>query len=369
MKNLKYIFEYMSGKDLENKKNLENDSEFMKEVIKKDKKFYNNCSDELKSNIEFVKSIISDYSTDVEFSMTVANAFLSNCENDDQKFEINAFMSNITKKLENHKELSYYIDSNKEYEKKQMMYDLLTIQLTDRFKNIYGMGFYNYLKLYDENVLNFVAEKYLDKLFLEDATFEDYLHSDYEQTENDSVINIVLNYIQAHDYYLFRYLIDNRFLLEPVLPELERIMNNWDSYEKEEIIKKPEQNVYKIIIEETYNYMKQHPECELPLNTILYFVANEFEVVDKIKENDTLGNGKMGELQDEICDIYSNNDMTRYELARANLLHVIVVEGIFQKHLGHKATNHIDIDVPVTRNPKILEFKKKPVNDVDSDDE
>ena len=79
------VFNYLVGNDILdfNIDELENNPEFMAEVVCKDKNSYNLCSDEIKTNIVFIRRILDNYKDDMDFALKVYKEFESIIEDDE----------------------------------------------------------------------------------------------------------------------------------------------------------------------------------------------------------------------------------------------------------------------------------------------
>ncbi len=96
----KLIWDYITGEEIANVEKLEEDSDFMIDVITitQDKKLYSLCSDTIKRNYEFVKFMVEQFKNDKEFIVKVADFYLATVDKQDVTYyELVIIMKKILK--------------------------------------------------------------------------------------------------------------------------------------------------------------------------------------------------------------------------------------------------------------------------------
>ena len=98
----KTLINYIKGNEIKdyNKKELENDPNFMKEVIEltNDRNMYNKCSKELKGNYKFIKDLVYKYIDDLPFIEEMISNFIlyNKNKNSNESIELTLMMLSNT---------------------------------------------------------------------------------------------------------------------------------------------------------------------------------------------------------------------------------------------------------------------------------
>lgn len=299
----KVIEDYIQGNDIEgyNIEDLENDYEFMINVIKKtnDKKMYNFCSDSLKKDYRLVKYLINKYNDDLDYIANIADNFLDNVENELERIEICLIMDKYISREEPNN--PYKVILSAVYQAKRVEIELYKHTSNDDFaNNEIGMGFLLMYDLYNEStiVTDFFAEKTIIAILSEnEINLEEHLHSKFkafEDLEKIGINNYLIQFISVYDSMLSSYLSTKPYLLKPLLSQIKYIKLNWENYNIRD-----EFTMYNTLLNEVYKYMEEHEfDCILTEIEIVYLVAKKLGISSKIKEYDRMSDEVYEELME-----------------------------------------------------------------------
>lgn len=241
--NKKYIFDYISGNDLEGCSidDLENDPDFMAEVIKatRDKRMYNLCSDDVKKNYDFVKSMIIIFKEDTEFILRIAENYLENVESNIstenvEKDELIILMGNIYDETKDSDLLEYKVYSKAIYE--NMMSEITAYLILAEKEDIYSVfSFIESMYKGSKIVKDYFAKSLTRTLLFDNGkyTFEELVHFRFKKIKDLEKIKdttFLVNYISDIDEYLGAYLQNNPELLIEFKESLAYVKKNWNSY-------------------------------------------------------------------------------------------------------------------------------------------
>lgn len=310
--NEKLIYDYIFGNDIENYdiEELENDYDFMTEVISRsnDKNMYNLCSYELKNDYNFVKFIIEKFKDDIEFICNIADSYLEITKDELELIELNIIMKNLTKNCDEFIKLKYnvYVVS---------FYNTLVVDLEvyKRKEKWIGEGFLIAFELYNSSkiILDFLAEKFITSFIFSDRiNIEELMHKRFK-TYNEFLQygknNFLIETINCYDSILASYLQTNVKILEVLDEKIKLIKKEWNVY-----FETKEADIYYTIIDKVYDYMSEHDlECNYSASEILYFVAHELNIIDKLEKYDTVCDGCY-EFMEEYT--YEYNEQDNYSL-------------------------------------------------------
>lgn len=279
------INDYILGNDIQNYnlEDLENDYEFMKLVIlySKDKNMYNLCSEKLKNNYEFIKFIINVFKDDIPFIRSIVDPYLENTNNEIEQIELCILMSDFTKNCDENIRIKYNLFSTSFYNCL-----VVDIEVYKRKENWIGKGFIVAYELYKSSkiITDFLATKFVVNIF-SDVNLEELLHKKYKTYDKfieEGKNNFLLKVIDIYDSSLTNYLKNNINIFDIFDEELSTIKNNWNMYNENK-----EYDMYSMIIEEVHEYMKEHEfECFYSEEEILYLIADELNIRDKIQKYD-----------------------------------------------------------------------------------
>lgn len=281
------VLDYLTGKEITKYdiEELENNFEFMKKVIVRDKKSYYLLSDELKENYDMVKLILEKYSDDKKFCDKVATRFLSKCNDTAYNFEINIIMGNILEG-DYDDQIRYTFPANTCYASFIMTIEQIKKNADEETKEEIGLGFgmLEYEFKNNEQVLGYISKKMLDEIFVAFMYFELSLHKIYLTKKNlDEVgkYEVLFNYIARYDKSLCEYLSTHPYLLTKILKEYEKIRSNWDKYEKQMVIE--ENKKYRYAIQEVEDYLEEDMSTLDPKYAI-ELVAKQLGIYYKMKK-------------------------------------------------------------------------------------
>lgn len=264
------IYNYMIGNDIENIEELENDPDFIFEVLKqsKDKAYYYYLPKYYQNKYEVIKFLIDNFKNDFNFLKEAVDQFLKrkiNNKQDDINYkEIIILMASLDKD-----ELSSYKAIRTAFYDK----DKIKIYMINEEQNI-GLGFIYIKDNYEDNevICKYYAESFLYELFYQNKVFEELIHKeikDLNELNRVGNISFLLRYISKYDYYLTEYIKDNTELLEKISHNLDLVKMNWSNY-----IDRLNYNRKEIILEKIKDFMDEYQgkfyfNCYLELDKIL----------------------------------------------------------------------------------------------------
>lgn len=341
---LDLIYRYINGEDLGEYtlEELENNKFFMLQVlnITKDKNMYQFCSDELKRDYLFVKTIILNFKSDLEFIDQVASNYLEtidDIEDSIERTELIIIMSNITEGQYNEISLKYHIMSDALFTGKRLAIELTKVkENSDELNNNLGMGFLYIYDTYIDNdtILSFYAKNIIDAIFTEyDINFEELLHSEFQKAEDIDAMglnNYMTQFISKYDQMLGSYLSQHVELLSDLKERIKKIQENWNNYER-----MMESNQYHEIIRKVSEYM-ENVDSILDETTLLYYVARELNVLDKIVFYDQVSDELYSEILANLDNEFLNDAIALNPQER---IHYNNVKSVFISEQRKKSLN------------------------------
>lgn len=239
--NKKLILDYISGNDIEGItiEELENDCEFMIEVIKytKDKNMYNLCSNEIKNNYIMVRFMIETFKDDIKFISEISTNYLGQVNNGDiTARELTILMNNIIGENEDISLSMYGIQSMVFYS--STMLDIeITLNSESEYEGEFGKGFILIKDMYNTSsiIIDFFAKKMINEIFYsnKDCNFEELIHRSFKifnELEDSKINKYLINYINSFDNCLSSYVSCHLELLEDLKNNVNKIIKNWDKY-------------------------------------------------------------------------------------------------------------------------------------------
>lgn len=298
--NEELVNKYIYGLEIEdyNIEELENDIEFMEEVILKtrDKNFYKLCSKELKNDYKFIKFIIDLFKTDKEFICQVADKYLDNVNDETNRIELLIIMNNLVN------DNKYKIDLDGIFMSNRLAFELYKLKKGD---DKIGLGFLLISMSYMNNklILDYYAKRLVETIFEEyDINLEHLLHKEFREVE-DIDNNYIINFINRYDKMLAKYVSNNKELLDDLVEEISKIKVNWYAY-----IKNQEKNRYSAIIKYIREYMMYDvSNCRLTDLEMLYLIGIELNIAEKIYEYDDIDEDLYESIVDELSYISVDN--------------------------------------------------------------
>lgn len=255
--NKRLIWDYINGENIDNIDELEDDYEFMMEVIKitHDKKMYHLCSKQIKSNYEFVKFMINEFKKDKEFIVQIANFYLNTInENDTTYHEIVIIMQKLLKyeDLGESEKLddaiyTYNMAASTLLSKEKLLATMVIQQEEDlMMKKEFGLGFLiikTGIGYQSEIICDYFATEYLIDIIKDDKNMnlEAFLHKSFttfQKVKEQGLNHFLIMYISLYDSNLAEYISNHLYLLKDALWVMKRIENNWYNYEQIELEEK-----------------------------------------------------------------------------------------------------------------------------------
>lgn len=255
--NKRLIWDYINGENIDNIDELEDDYEFMMEVIKitHDKKMYYLCSKQIKSNYEFVKFMINEFKKDKEFIVQIANFYLNTInENDTTYHEIVIIMQKLLKyeDLGESEKLddaiyTYNMAASTLLSKEKLLATMVIQQEEDlMMKKEFGLGFLiikTGIGYQSEIICDYFATEYLIDIIKDDKNMnlEAFLHKSFttfQKVKEQGLNHFLIMYISLYDSNLAEYISNHLYLLKDALWVMKRIENNCYNYEQIELEEK-----------------------------------------------------------------------------------------------------------------------------------
>lgn len=279
------IDDYIEGKEIDQISKIEDNKEFMIQVINtsNDFKMYNLCSNKLKNDYEFVKYLITKYQENTKFICKVADTYLLNSEDNINKLELTIIMNNI---VENKEKQKYLEKLENEFRKE--LYEIQYLKLKNKqIEKEIELGFALIESKYKTSkiIINHYADKFIQEilyiLFDEGTNLEQKIHEQFycpEEIKKIGIKNYILNLIIAYDKSLAARLSINPELMDKLKKQIENILNNWDKYEtlnKNEKYNRLFQKINKYLEYNKYN-------ITLTKSEILYNIGIELNILEEL---------------------------------------------------------------------------------------
>ena len=314
--NISLIEKYVNKKNLGEytKEQLENDTNFMINVIKytNDFKMYYACSEKVKKDYELVKYLVLKFKNNTNFINTVAKYYIDNVDTDWERKELGIIMEKILPK-----DLSeeYNILNEANYESKRLEIEILKCK-DKKLEIMLDMGF---VLIYDEYsgsdiILNYYIDCLLKEIIKENnIDFEKMLHKQFRSADKIKKLginNYITDFIRNYDFMLSSYICVHIDLVKPLANKIKSIIDNWDTY-----CSKDEKKRYNNMLDMVHEFM-QINDSDISESEILYYVANELGITEKVKQYDGTKNLE-NELGYELdYDIEVLKDMVEFTIER-----------------------------------------------------
>ena len=240
--NMKLVYDYINGEEIENIDILENNYKFMIDVISitRDKNMYRLCSESLKNNHEFVMFIINFFKDNKDFINEVALEYMNKIDSGDIRYKELCFvMSDIFNDQYDDRAIYYNLLRSAIYNSERVSINIVINEENDLLnKKQLGLGFILVL-LSDlgksKIITKYFAIKYLEEIFYEkdNMSFEDFIHSkfhDLNLLKKIGIKNFIIDYVKNYDVNLSDYLFVNIDLIKDVEKNINYVVSNWNKY-------------------------------------------------------------------------------------------------------------------------------------------
>ena len=320
MKNIdaSLIEKYINGDDLGEYsiEQLENDKDFMTSVINytNDVKMYSLCSDELKKNYEFVKYLLLKFKNNPDYITKIADYYFGNSDIDIERIELGIIMEKILpqdSEIERviSQNLKYKVLNDIEYGSEKFEINVAKAE-NPKLESKIGKGFLVIFDLYSDSdiILDYYAKRFLDDIIEEnDIDFEKMLHNQFKSADKIKEVginNYIINFISCYDSMLGQYMSTHLDLIKPVANKIKNIQDNWDSY-----LIKDEEERYNNMLDMVHDYMSTAISY-MEENDILYYVAKELGITEKVKEYDDM-------IELDVYDEELVDDMIKFDIEQS----------------------------------------------------
>ena len=271
---------------------LENDPEFMADVVCTNKELYSLCSDKIKSDYTFVKKLLDFYKDDLEFAKKIYAGFNpKDKESEDIRtniYEINIIMSKISKGEDEDIYNTCITMANLFYNADQMEFEESKKDYNYKIQEAFGLGFIyqRHLYHYNNTIMNFVVENYISEIFSRYINLELELHKKYDNYEEFEKLGKhfeIINYISYYDAELAEYVAANTSVLSEIDKKIKRIKNNWNAYEHylQKENEEYEKLKYERIIQRIFEYFDDN---NVDSYILLGYVSEQFGVKEEIRK-------------------------------------------------------------------------------------
>lgn len=294
--NKKLIFDYIVGNEIIDYDidTLENDYEFMMEVIKrtKDKKMYNLCSEEVKNNYLFIRFIVETFMSDLNFVNKIIRDYIEDMDQDDIRArELTVLISEHITRINSEDNMDLFLHkacAKAFYDLELCTFQYLIEEVNDEeLKKEYGLGFLYYFDKYNTSkiICDFFAKGLVDEIFnyYTKLSLEDLLHKNFKtfnEISDYGVNKFLLDHISEFDIYLADYISENIELLNKFSKEIKRIEKNWDRY-----IEKVTKEKVEIFNDELSKFMNESPTL-LGILDLTIYVIKKLNLEDTFYKND-----------------------------------------------------------------------------------
>ena len=316
------IKKYVNGEDLGEYsiEELENNTDFMISVISytNDFKMYSACSEKVTKDYELVKYLVLKFKDNTEFITTVADHFLDNTDTDWERRELGIIMEKVlTTDLSD----KYSVMNETAYFTKRVEIEVAEVK-DPKLETMIGMGFWLIFDQYNGSdiILDYYANCLLGEIIRDNnIDFEKMLHTQFksaEKIEEVGINNYIVNFIGYYDSMLSSYVSTHLDLVKPITNRIKYVQDNWDKYSSKDEAKR-----YNNMLDMVHEYMNMS-DSNLEENEVLYYIAKELGIVDKVKQYD--GSKEAEESFEEEygfglyddCDEEVMDDMVKFEIDR-----------------------------------------------------
>lgn len=342
--NLDLVYKYINGEYIDEclLEKLESNKCFMLQAIlaSNDKKIYKLCSHKVKIDYVFVKTLMYKFKDDLEFISEVVDYYLNHTpatreitKESLERNEIIIMMDEITKNDRTKDSFKYHLAAATFYNVNRLLIEKLKETSNSKVANEIGLGFIIFFDKYNssEKLTNFLAVNTAEEI-LDDKNFEEKLHYDFESPEDidkEPLNNYILNYITRYDSMLGAYLTSHIELLGQLKFILDKFKRNWDNY-----LNDLDQIKISKIVREVEHFMK-HKKSILGVNKLLYCVAKDFSVANKLASYEQISNPVYKKVMEELANEKEYIDYTLATNENERKYYDRITE-IFESNLHHR---------------------------------
>ena len=316
------VKKYVNGEDLGEftSEQLENDKDFMMRVISytNDIKMYPFCSETVKQNYEFVKYLVLKFKDNSDFIIAVADNYLDNTDTDWESKELSIIMERVLPRKLSEK---YQVLNETLYFTKRLEVEIAK-EKDSKLESMVGMGFWFLFDQYNGSdvILDYYANNIIGEIIRDNnINFEKMLHSQFKSAREIAemgINNYIVNFIGYYDSMLSSYVSTHLNIIKPIANRIKIIQDDWDKY-----VSADEAKRYNNMLAMVHEYMNMS-DSNLEENEVLYYIAKELGIVDKVKQYD--GSKEAEESFEEEygfglyddCDEEVMDDMVKFEIDR-----------------------------------------------------
>ena len=332
------INKYINGDEIDEKtiEELEDNREFMTAVIDKtnDKKLYSLCSDRLKGDLEFAKFLVNKFKDDIDFVLDFNTDYLVYAvKHLEDAVELSIIVRNNLPEEE-----AYYMNcfADELYYASRLETEL-GVEKNPFLRSQIGMGFIGFYDAYHDRkiVLDYYARKMVKEI-INGHDIDKIVHNQFsnpEKLKEVGIKNYSISLIRSFDSMLSSYVSTNIELISEFEKEINKIIVNWSKFSNaDELIR------YNRMIDMVHHYMSDSSKGDVSEASILYLIAYELNIDDKVRKYDRPA-GTTDEEND--LDIYYDEmelEFIRYEIkgdirAQLDYLNVrkIIINQLFSK--------------------------------------
>ena len=319
-------------------------------------KVYNLDFDKIKKDYDYVKYLVFRFRDNFEFITMVADYYLNNTNAEIEKIELNILMSRL---LPSELASKYKVSSETAYYTKRVEIEIAKAK-DSNLESTIGEGFLLIFDSYNCSniILKYYAESMINEIIKDNnINFETMLHNQFKvpnKIDEIGVNNYIINFIGYYDSMLSSYISTHLDLINNIRNKIKSIQINWDKYVMADEIKR-----YNSMLDMVHEYMNIS-ESNMSEANILYYVANELGVKEKVKYYDNsylLENEFSFDFDDEII-----KDIVKFELENSlkeRLVYLNIRKIMLNQLFSSKPKDLYSI-IGVEENKKCKTIKLKP---------
>lgn len=242
-------------------------------------------NESLKHDYNFIKYVVLKYKNNIEFIMKIGNEFIESEENElIWRIELSIILEKILP--ENFNE-EYKLINKTKYKGTRVLIELEKLRDKNLEKKA-EMGFIYFDMLYRESkeILDYYASKMIEEIF-EEINLSKLIHKQCrtpEKIDEIGIYNFIFSIINNYDHNLSNYISVYPNAIKGIVERIRYIQNNWNKYEENEEIERYSE-MFNMIGEYFYESKTTLDETQ-----IIYFIAKELGVQDKVYKYDPINN-------------------------------------------------------------------------------